>query len=72
MSFVYPIPCIFKPRVRDKDPRTNKITFKDLEKLIKYLTLKYCLYLEEELGSMDSLTQSLYNFEKRRCLEEIL
>ncbi len=47
-----------------KNPKTDKITFQDLEKLVKHLTLKYCLYLEEELKSMDYLAQELLEDKK--------
>ena len=47
-----------------KNPKTDKITFQDLEKLVKHITLKYCLYLEEELKSMDYLAQELLEDKK--------
>jgi|TARA_B100001971_G_C18232632_1_gene564942 septal ring factor EnvC (AmiA/AmiB activator) len=56
-----------------KDPKVDRITFKDLEHLVKHLTLKYCLYLEEELTSMDYLTQELLDDKKtlRRTIESL-
>jgi iron uptake system EfeUOB component EfeO/EfeM len=53
-----------------KDPRTDRITFEELKKLVKHLTLKYCLYLEEEVKSMDYLAQEL--LEDKKTLRETI